>query len=142
MSPMVQYDYNVVVIVHEMQKSFGTQRMYVLNFMKIPFLRQSYKSSKNPKKIPPADRVSSLSPKKLISSKIPPKSSKLYKTLLQNPPKFKALLECPYCYKRLSMSDNLNRHYGRCKIIQKEKEDDKQEIKELKEMVEKLSIGE
>ena len=34
----------------------------------------------------------------------------------------------------------MNRHYGRCKIIQKEKEDDKQEIKELKEMVEKLLL--
>tara|TARA_B000000437_G_scaffold182044_1_gene138236 strand:- start:355 stop:960 length:606 start_codon:yes stop_codon:yes gene_type:complete len=34
----------------------------------------------------------------------------------------------------------LNRHYGRCKIKKKEKDNDKQEIKELKEIVEKLLI--
>ena len=34
----------------------------------------------------------------------------------------------------------MNRHYGRCKIKKKEKDNDKQEIKELKEIVEKLLI--
>ena len=58
----------------------------------------------------------------------------------QNPPKLEVINECPYCYKRFSRSDSLNRHYGRCKIKKKEYENDKQEIKELKAMVEKLLV--
>jgi hypothetical protein len=58
----------------------------------------------------------------------------------QNPPKSPVINECPYCYKRFSRSDSLNRHYGRCKIKKKEKENDKQEIIELKEIVEKLLV--
>ena len=63
----------------------------------------------------------------------------------QNPPKSPVINECPYCYKRFSRSDSLNRHYGRCKIKKNlletellEKKDN--EIQELKEMVEKLLI--
>jgi len=69
----------------------------------------------------------------------------------QNPPKSPVINECPYCYKRFSRSDSLNRHYGRCKI-KKENENEKdkkieeliknqEEMKEqMKEMVEKLLI--
>ena len=69
----------------------------------------------------------------------------------QNPPKSPVINECPYCYKRFSRSDSLNRHYGRCKIKKNnENEKDKkieeliknqEEMKEqMKEMVEKLLI--
>ena len=34
--------------------------------------------------------------------------------------KLEVINECPYCYKRFSRSDSLNRHYGRCKIKKKE----------------------
>ena len=82
------------------------------------------------------------------SSKNPPdnflqKSSKILRNSSKNPPKsseMKSPLTCPYCYKEFTRSDNLNRHYGRCKIKKKEKDNDKQEIKELKEIVEKLLI--
>tara|TARA_B100001564_G_scaffold358297_1_gene376584 strand:+ start:186 stop:1124 length:939 start_codon:yes stop_codon:yes gene_type:complete len=82
------------------------------------------------------------------SSENPPvnflqKSSKILQNSSKNPPKsseMKSPLTCPYCYKEFTRSDNLNRHYGRCKIKKKEKDNDKQEIKELKEIVEKLLI--
>ena len=66
----------------------------------------------------------------------PPKHTKTH----QKPPKSQVINECPYCYKAFSRIDSLNRHYGRCKIKKKEKDNDKQEIKELKEMVEKLLV--
>ena len=66
---------------------------------------------------------------------LPPKSTKIH----QNPPKNLDLNECPYCFKTFSRSDSLNRHFGRCKI-KKEKDNDKQEIKELKQIVEKLLL--
>jgi hypothetical protein len=78
-----------------------------------------------------------------ISTKIhqnPPKLENLSTKIHQNPPKSPVINECPYCYKRFSRSDSLNRHYGRCKIKKKEKENDKQEIMELKEIVEKLLV--
>jgi len=85
------------------------------------------------------------------SSENPPtnflqKSSEILRNSSKNPPKsseMKSPLSCPYCYKKFTRSDNLNRHYGRCKIKKKEKNNDKQEIKEikeLKEIVEKLLI--
>jgi len=100
---------------------------------------KSTKIHQNPQKIhqnPP-----NLPPK--ISTKIhqnPPKFENLSTKIHQNPPKSPVINECPYCYKRFSRSDSLNRHYGRCKIKKKEKENDKQEIKELKEIVEKLLV--
>ena len=57
-----------------------------------------------------------------ISTKIhqnPPKSTESSTKIHQNPPKSGIVNECPYCYKRFSRSDSLNRHYGRCKEIKK-----------------------
>ena len=70
----------------------------------------------------------------------PPKCEISSTKIHQNPPKLPVINECPYCYKRFSRSDSLNRHYGRCKIKKKEYENDKQEIKELKAIVEKLLV--
>jgi len=81
----------------------------------------------------------------------PPKCEISSTKIHQNPPKLPVINECPYCYKRFSRSDSLNRHYGRCKI-KKENENEKdkkieeliknqEEMKEqMKEMVEKLLI--
>ena len=70
----------------------------------------------------------------------PPKLKKSSTKKHQNPPKSQVINECPYCYKTFSRSDSLTRHYGRCKIKKNENKNDKQEIKELKEIVEKLLI--
>ena len=70
----------------------------------------------------------------------PPKSPKFSTKNHQKPPKNEIVNECPYCYKTFSRLDSLKRHYGRCKIKKKETENDKQEIRELKEIVEKLLI--
>ncbi len=69
----------------------------------------------------------------------PPKYVESSTKIHQNPPKNLDLNECPYCFKTFSRSDSLNRHFGRCKI-KKEKDNDKQEIKELKQIVEKLLL--
>ena len=69
----------------------------------------------------------------------PPKYVESSTKIHQNPPKNQDLNECPYCFKTFSRSDSLNRHFGRCKI-KKEKDNDKQEIKELKQIVEKLLL--
>ena len=81
----------------------------------------------------------------------PPKFGNPSTKIHQNTPKLSVINECPYCYKRFSRSDSLNRHYGRCKI-KKENENEKdkkieeliknqEEMKEqMKEMVEKLLI--
>ena len=69
----------------------------------------------------------------------PPKYVKSSTKIHQNPPKNQDINECPYCFKTFSRSDSLNRHFGRCKI-KKEKDNDKQEIKELKQIVEKLLL--
>jgi len=95
------------------------------------------KSTKTPPKLhqnPPDD------PPKCSTKKHqnPPNSLKSSTKIHQNPPKLVDVNKCPYCYKTFSRSDSLARHYGRCKIKKKESENDKQEIKELKEMVEKL----
>ena len=90
------------------------------------------KSSKNPPKSSKPFHPKILqNPSKILQNvkKSPPKSSKIQKPVV-----------CPYCYKEFTRSDNLNRHYGRCKIKKKEYENNKQEIKELKEMVEKLLV--
>ena len=99
------------------------------------------KLHQNPPNIPPK-----------YSTKIhqnPPKFENSSTKIHQNPPKLPVINECPYCYKRFSRSDSLNRHYGRCKI-KKENENEKdkkieeliknqEEMKEqMKEMVEKL----
>ena len=70
----------------------------------------------------------------------PPKFENSSTKIHQNTPKSPVINECPYCYKRFSRSDSLNRHYGRCKIKKKEQENDKQEIIELREIVEKLLV--
>ena len=49
----------------------------------------------------------------------PPKCEISSTKIHQNPPKLEVINECPYCYKRFSRSDSLNRHYGRCKIKKK-----------------------
>ena len=90
------------------------------------------KLHQNPPKSPPK-----ISTKKHQN---PPKCEISSTKIHQNPPKSEVINECPYCYKRFSRSDSLNRHYGRCKIKKKEYENDKQEIKELKAMVEKLLV--
>jgi len=69
-----------------------------------------------------------------------PKLEKIPTKKHQKPPKKPIINECMYCYKEFSRIDSLNRHYGRCKIKKKEKNNDKQEILELKEIVEKLLI--
>ena len=90
------------------------------------------KLHQNPPKSPPK-----ISTKKHQN---PPKCEISSTKIHQNPPKSEVINECPYCYKRFSRSDSLNRHYGRCKIKKKEYENDKQEIKELKAIVEKLLV--
>ena len=102
-------------------------------------LQKSSKILQNPPKIlqkssetPPNDFLQKSSKILQNNKKFPPKSSKN-----QNP------LNCPYCYKEFTRSDNLNRHYGRCKIKKKEQENNKQEIKkikEIKEIVEKILV--
>jgi len=90
------------------------------------------KLHQNPPKSPPK-----ISTKKHQN---PPKCEISSTKIHQNPPKLEGINECPYCYKKFSRSDSLNRHYGRCKIKKKEYENDKQEIKELKAIVEKLLV--
>ena len=90
------------------------------------------KLHQNPPKSPPK-----ISTKKHQN---PPKCEISSTKIHQNPPKLEVINECPYCYKRFSRSDSLNRHNGRCKIKKKEYENDKQEIKELKAIVEKLLV--
>ena len=85
-----------------------------------------------PPKHPP--KISTKNHQNLTNS--PPKHTKTH----QKPPKTQVVNECLYCYKAFSRIDSLNRHYGRCKIKKKEKNNDKQEILELKEMVEKLLL--
>jgi len=85
-----------------------------------------------PPKHPP--KISTKNHQNLTNS--PPKHTKTH----QKPPKSQVINECSYCYKAFSRIDSLNRHYGRCKIKKKEKDNDKQEIKDLKEMVEKLLV--
>ena len=70
----------------------------------------------------------------------PPKFYESSTKIHQNPPKSGIVYECPYCYKRFSRSDSLNRHYGRCKEMKKNKEnqDKDEEIKELKQIVKQL----
>ena len=94
--------------------------------------QNSTKIHQNPPNLPPN-----------ISTKIhqnPPKFSESSTKIHQNPPKSGIVNECPYCYKRFTRSDSLNRHYGRCKEIKKYKEnqDKDEEIKELKQMVKQL----
>ena len=92
-------------------------------------LQNPPKFLQNSSKTPPNDFLQNSSKILQNDKNFPPKSSKN-----QNP------LSCLYCYKEFTRSDNLNRHYGRCKIKKKEQENNKQEIKDLKEMVEKLLI--
>ena len=117
------------ISIEEIKSMYGFENTSKIlqNPSKIP--PKSSKILQNPSENPPEDFLQNSSKILQIIQNSPPKSSEI-----QSP------LECPYCYKRFTRSDNLNRHYGRCKIIQKEKEDDKQEIKELKEMVEKLLL--
>tara|TARA_B100001142_G_scaffold301327_1_gene326849 strand:+ start:117 stop:977 length:861 start_codon:yes stop_codon:yes gene_type:complete len=117
------------ISIEEIKSMYGFENSSKIlqNPSKIP--PKSSKILQNPSENPPEDFLQNSSKILQIIQNSPPKSSEI-----SNP------LVCPYCYKGFTRSDNLNRHYGRCKIIQKEKEDDKQEIKELKEMVEKLLL--
>ena len=77
----------------------------------------------------------------------PPKCEISSTKIHQNPPKSEVINECPYCYKRFSRSDSLNRHYGRCKIKKENENEKDKKIEELiknqeemKEIVEKLLL--
>ena len=113
------------ISIEEVKKHYG-----FINSTKIH--QNPPKLHQNPPKSPPK-----ISTKKHQN---PPKCEISSTKIHQNPPKLEVINECPYCYKRFSRSDSLNRHYGRCKIKKKEYENDKQEIKELKAMVEKLLV--
>ena len=116
------------VSINEMKNTYGFEisENSLQNSSKTP-----PKSSKIPpksSKMPPTNSLQNSSKNPPKSSEIPPKSSEM-----------KSPLTCPYCYKEFTRSDNLNRHYGRCKIKKKE-ETNKNEINELKEIVEKLLV--
>ena len=92
------------VSINEMKNTYGFE-------ISENSLQNSSKTPQNPPKflkilkMPPTNSLQNSSKK---SSKILRNSSKI----LRN----EKFMTCPYCYKEFTRSDNLNRHYGRCKI--------------------------
>ena len=131
------------ISIEEVKKYYNFN-IPIISSQKSTILHQNPpKLHQNPPNIPPK-----ISTKKHQN---PPKFEISSTKKHQNPPKSPVINECPYCYKRFSRSDSLNRHYGRCKIKKNnENEKDKkieeliknqEEMKEqMKEMVEKLLI--